>query len=153
MIVRLGKQSVVALLLLAVQGCGLSLPWSDNNSLRAVTVVSRPDSNANLPTAVDVVFIYDDTLASLLRGYAASDWFDQREAFQAGYPTGIKLLRWEVVPGSVGSNQALPADSRDALAVLVFADYAAPGTHRIDISDMQTVRLELAANTFSVSNQ
>lgn len=123
---------------------------SPNNDVRSIDIVSLPGANSNLPTTIDVVFVYDDALLGLLHSLTASDWFGYRLDLQNSYPGQIKVLRWEVIPGTKGRSRPLPEDSSVALAVLVFADYASAGNHSLDISNSELVKLELGETSIRV---
>lgn len=131
---RLLRAAVLALPLLA-GACSETPPLR----LDAVSFKVSPTANDTAPVAVDVVTVRDKKLVETLGTMNAIDWFAHREQIQRDNPTTVQVFSWELVPGQVLS-QKLPKMER-AWAVLVFADYASPGAHRLRATEADVLTL------------
>jgi hypothetical protein len=95
----------------------------------AVALRAASDANGGRPVAVDVVVSCDATVGRALTGMKAADWFAQRDRL-AGASAALNITHWEVQPGqAIAHSRALAR--KCAKVAVVFADYAAPGDHRL----------------------
>ena len=107
--------------------------------LDTVSVTVAPTANDTTPIAIDLIAVRDKALVDKLGALTAAEWFAQREQALRDHPTALGLTSWELVPGQtmrVERPQAEPA-----WAILVFANYASPGPHRLRVPDTRTLTL------------
>ena len=107
--------------------------------LDTVSVTVAPTANDTTPIAIDLIAVRDKALVDKLGALTAAEWFAQREQAMRDHPTTLGLTSWELVPGQtmrVERPQAEPA-----WAILVFANYASPGPHRLRVPDTRTLTL------------
>ncbi|WP_343054334.1 hypothetical protein [Pararobbsia alpina] len=117
-----------------------------------VTLSASDDVNNNSPIAVDVVLVTDDTLLAKLAELPASKWFAARADLVNTYPDGVRYRSWEVVPGQQLTVPGETFAGPRVAGAFVFANYPAPGAHRIRIEQFGgRLALQLDNNTFSVS--
>jgi type VI secretion system protein len=116
-----------------------------------LTLSASDDVNNNSPIAVDVVLVTDETLVTKLAELPASKWFAARADLVNTYPDGLRYRSWEVVPGQ---QLIVPGDTFEGprvAAVFIFANYPAPGAHRVRIEQFGgRLAVQLDNNTFSV---
>jgi len=119
-------------------------------AVNSVMITASDDMNHNSPVAVDLVILYDDSLTERVLGMTAADWFNHREQLRRDFPEGLQVVSWEIVPG-----QTLPAQpvSRRSgtTAGFLFANYFAPGQHRIRLTDQSQVHVRLLKEAFTIS--
>ena len=106
--------------------------------------------NNDHPLPVDIVFTANEAAIKRLTELKAEDYFNQREQIRRDFPTGLDILRWEIVPGQAIPTQAVPPQAQGALAAFVFAGYLAPGIHRARIDELRHVAILLGPKSFSV---
>lgn len=107
--------------------------------LDTVSVTVAPTANDTTPVAIDLIAVRDKALVDKLGALTAAEWFAQREQAMRDHPATLGLTSWELVPGQtmrVERPQAEPA-----WAILVFANYATPGPHRLRVPDTRTLTL------------
>ena len=105
-------------------------------------------ANDNSPTAVDAVMVYDASLLKSLLAMTATDWFATRDQLRNDFPDGFANQTWELVPGQQIDLRRLPF--RNGLALLVFANYRAPGPHRARLDAHAHARIMLLDRDFTV---
>ena len=131
---RLRAAAVLSLTLLAA-----ACADKPSAMLDTVSVTVAPNANDTTPIAIDLIAVRDKALVDKLGALTAAEWFAQREQAMRDHPTALGLTSWELVPGQtmrVERPQAEPA-----WAVLVFANYASPGPHRLRVPDTRTLTL------------
>lgn len=102
------------------------------------------DANADSVVPFDIVVVQDKSAAKQIAKMDASDWFGKkgRCTFVGGKSPKVQFHSWEFVPNqSFQLRVPIPAGSR---AVYGFAQYAASGPHRIELSTSGDQRFELA---------
>lgn len=107
--------------------------------LDTVSVTVAPAANDTTPVAIDMVAVRDKALVEKLAALTAADWFGQRDQTLRDHPTTVGVTSWELVPGQKLHTE-LP-DQEPAWAILVFANYATPGPHRLRVPDTRTLTL------------
>ena len=110
---------------------GTRLDWSE------VTLSAAPGANQNSPIAVDVVQVFDDEMLLRLNELPASKWFGVRADLRKTFPKSLSYRTWELVPGQ---NIQVPGEffgTQRVVAVLIFADYASPGAHRLRVEPLK----------------
>ena len=143
-------------LALLLSGCGFGGGPSTVFLLERVTIVATEDANAQSATAVDLVFVYDETAVPILQNLTASDWFARRAQIRRDFPEGVGVKSWEIVPKSVVSNWEVPeemlenASGDDAVAGFLFASYFSPGDHRARLESRRALRIELERDDFVI---
>lgn len=131
---RVRVAGALALALLAT-GCA----EKPRAALDSVSFAVVPTANDTTPVAIDIVSIRDKALVDKLGALTAAEWFGQRDQHLRDHPATLGLASWELVPG-----QTLKADlppGEPAWAILVFANYATPGPHRLRVPDTRTLTL------------
>ncbi len=107
--------------------------------LDTVSVTVAPTANDTTPIAIDLIAVRDKALVDKLGALTAAEWFAQREQAMRDHPTTLGLTSWELVPGQTMRVQRPQAEP--AWAILVFANYASPGPHRLRVPDTRTLTL------------
>lgn len=107
--------------------------------LDTVSVTVAPTANDTTPVAIDLLAVRDKALVEKLGALTAADWFGQREQTLRDHPTTLGVTSWELVPGQTLRTE-LP-QQEPAWAILVFANYANPGPHRLRVPDTRTLTL------------
>lgn len=126
---RITQLLMVAAGPLAVSGCGFishALDYSPTTPLKTLNIVAEIDSNMNMGTEIDVVFVFDKNAATVLPK-TSPDWFANRDALQAGLASSIVVMGIQVVPGSLVTNQPLPRGYAKAVYVYSYASYVNAG--------------------------
>lgn len=142
----LGRRAPAAALLLAM-AAGACAPAVKT---RDFAVRTDAEANRQSPVPVDLVLVYDRTLAGELAGATARDWFLRREQIGRDYPDGVRWLSWELVPGQSVPRHRLPLRRRGARAAFVFADYLEPGEHRLRLDPIPNATVWLGTDGMSL---
>jgi type VI secretion system protein len=144
---------LIALVFLA--GCStmknlLDLIVPTRTTLQTLRVVAEADANRNLPTRLDILFVYDGALLAQLPKIGP-DWFRQKAALQAAWPTQMDVVALEVPPLSEAT-PALPKRYDKAVAVLAYADYlAAAGQPVLNLTPLSGVLITLQPEAIAVA--
>jgi len=148
--------TAAAVVLLA--GCGLVGEDAPVFSLEWVALVSEPNSNRNNPTAVDLVLVHEAAVEDQIAALTAADWFRRKGQFRRDFPSGFKVIGWEVVPELAIAPRELTqpelenADGLAPRAAFVFADYFTPGDHRARLESQEAVRIRLGPDDFTLES-
>lgn len=125
------------------------LRWS------GLRIVADADANTNTAVALDVVFVRDVATLEPLLALPAARWFATRTEWLRSHPDAVTVRSLELVP-----RQALRLSEKDlgsprVAGVLLFADYATPGEHRLRLPELagptDGALVRLAARGFSVT--
>jgi len=156
-------QCSAALAVLALEGCssvksitgralnlvgikGGILDWSQ------VVIAAAPGANQNSPVAVDIVLVLEEPALEKLAALSAAKWFQTRSDLLKTFPGTLSYRSWEVPPGQTIRVPGSTFGSPSVVAVFVFADYMAPGEHRMRVEQLQNgIILELGPRGFTVS--
>ena len=137
---RFTKWAFSLALVLQLTGCalpaflsfkGTKLNWSE------VTLSAAPGANQNSPVAVDVVLVFEDDMLERLADLPANKWFGARADLRKTFPKSLSYRTWELVPGQ---NIQVPGEifgSPRVAGVLIYADCAAPGAHRLRVETLK----------------
>ncbi|KAF1045347.1 hypothetical protein [Xylophilus sp.] len=134
------RRVAAALLLAPLAGCalpgflsfkGTKVDWSE------VTLAAAPLANDNSPVAVDIVFALDDAMTDRLAELPAAKWFAARADLLKTYPKSLSYRTWELVPGQTLRVAGDSFGSPRVAAVFVYADYVAPGAHRVRVESLK----------------
>ena len=119
--------------------------YSDNKTaLWAVSVTSQPNSNSDLPVSVDLVFIFDQTVNPSLVGLSGPQWFADKARLMLNFDQQLAVAAIEVVPDTLMFTIKLPEGYRDAVKVLLFANFVSkPGQYVADISRFNQLHITL----------
>lgn len=136
----------------AVKSAGQWLGLLPLNPLREVQISAAADANASSATQLDLVWVLDTAaLAQLPK--TGPQWFAGKAALLAGRSSDLLVLHLEVPVGSAVQNLTLPAGHDQALAVLVYPNYIAPGGQAMGtVTAFRCVRIELAAAAIDYSS-
>ena len=149
--------TVCCMVLLASLLAGCAMPSflsfkGDKVKWPQVTLSASDDVNNNSPIAVDVVLVTDDTLVARLAELPAGKWFSARDDLANTYPDGLRYRSWELVPGQQLTIPGTTFQGPRVAGAFVFANYPAPGAHRVRIEQFSArLAVQLDNNTFSVS--
>ena len=150
---RYPRRSVALAVLFGLTSCSIDRgvdrdkPDTDSQGIRIAV-----DQGANLdrPVALDLVVVFDKGLKVRLQAMSARAWFLAREQIGHDAPKSFRAWRWEVVPGQIRSPLSLGDDARPILGAFVFADFATPGEHRIQLETLSNIILHIKARDFSI---
>lgn len=112
-------------------------------------MAAAPEANMDSPVAVDLVFILDGEALAGIANLSAGQWFRDKGQLTLAYPTGLRVHSFELVPRRTLS-YTLASKDEEAIAALVFANYASPGTHRARVDRLKSVNLRLGRNAFTI---
>jgi type VI secretion system protein len=131
-------------------GCGL-FSKSDSTpaktKLKSVSVMTMPDANQTTATALDVVFVYDVSVVTMLPKDAVA-WFASRDALNANLWRYLDIVSVEIPPAYLLTPLKLPKRHGEALKVVSYANYlAAPGCAPVDLTELVHAELTLNAKT------
>jgi type VI secretion system protein len=142
---RILAAAALALVLFAGAGC--------RGSLKTRTLSIRADSMANsdTPVRVDLVVIYDKALVAQAAELTARQWFTRKSQIARDHPHGFRSASWELVPGQRVPVHRFPFRRKGVRAAFVFADYLAPGDHRVRIDPLRTAAIVLGAEEVTVA--
>ncbi len=146
----LAYPSLVALAL-GLSGCAVPQALCFRpDGVRSVDLRATSDANGDRPVAVDLVFAGDESAAAALAGLSAREYFARREQLLADHPGAIRVNSWELVPGQHVAG-ASTAASCGITATYLFADYAAPGAHRLRLTQVGAVAVVLGADAAALA--
>lgn len=127
----------VSLLVLILSACS-------SNTIKNIQVEALADCNRNMPVAMDILFIEDKELVSLLSDLSGPQWFTKKEELLIRYRQKISLASFEIVPLSILPSLQLPDNYSDAEHVLLFANYlASSGQYIGEIGSYQQLKIRL----------
>lgn len=114
-------------------GCAMLGMQGSRADWREFAFIATPDANRNSPVAVDIALIGSHDALEKVIALTAAQWFASRADLSATFPQDIRYRSWEIVPGqTISVDKRAFAGSR-VIAALVFANYGAPGAHRIRV--------------------
>lgn len=134
------KWGISLVLLIQLVGCalpsfmtfkGTKLGWSD------VTLSAATDANQNSPIAVDIVLVFEDDMLTRLVELPAAKWFAVRADLRKTFPKSLSYRTWELVPGQTIQVPGESFGTPRVVGVLVYADYALPGAHRLRVETLK----------------
>ena len=121
--------SIFFLFILTMAGCSSTksalkmVGLGANNNLSKISVESTRNSNLNTPVAIDILFIYDENVTSILLDLNGPTWFNNKLALVKRYDKEIDIVNLEVVPLSFIDEVNLPKEHKHAKNILMFANY------------------------------
>lgn len=146
-----GKQLGISLLgLLALQAC--SVPdylCLAPNSTDMLSLESTNLTNDRSALAVDLLFVTSSAVAKQLGDIDAAGYFRDRQQWLLDHPTELQSRSFELVPGQSALDIELDPPC-GVEAVYLFADYAAPGAHRLRLDAQKHARVSLTAQAMEL---
>lgn len=145
--------ALAVLVSLPLLGCSL---WSSlfgkstpTTSLRSIAVIAEAQANRDSATALDVIFVYDSKVLSLLPASGPA-WFSQKDGLANTLGTAVDIVTLQVPPPYRLVGVDLPARYRHAIRVVAYANYLAPaGQAPIDLTTYKNVTLTLQADSIA----
>ncbi|WP_205700920.1 hypothetical protein [Jeongeupia sp. USM3] len=129
-------------LISVLPACGLMQP---EVAMRSAVIEVAAGANDDTPIAVDFLAVNDPDLLKTLLTTSSGQWFAAREQYRRDYPQALQVWGLEVVPGQRLAVDRVPLAGADALGVVVFASYDAPGAHRLRLEGERDVRIRLGS--------
>jgi len=124
---------------------GTRLAWKE------VLIVAADGANQNSAVAVDIVLVEEESAIEKLSALPAAKWFATRADMLKTFPGEFRYRSWEITPGQTLRLPGSVFGSPTVVTVFVFADYLAPGEHRMRVDQLQNgIMVQLAARGFSV---
>ncbi|ASP39827.1 hypothetical protein CHH28_14600 [Bacterioplanes sanyensis] len=121
------------------------------NELTRIDLEASADSNRNVATALDLVFINDDQVATLLAELNGPQWFERKTELTMRYASAITVVSFEVVPLTLSNNVALPTDHSDAKRILLFANYlGSQGQYVSELSQFHHLKIRLLRDRYAL---
>ncbi len=114
------------------------MPWYRNNQVDSVAVYVKPDPDLDHAVSIDVVFIYDDMIQTMLKEFDAIQWFEKKQALMVSYAPQLDVLQWQMVSGYGRKTKQLPEKHKDAIAVMAFAYYPSSPNTKAVLTDLET---------------
>ena len=139
-------------------GCQKMNPFankSDNPLICLDKVDISLDSDANQTSAisVDVLVIYKEELLQAVMKMTAKDYFASRMQIKRDYPDMVDIWHWELTPGQLVRDYPITQRSDRPEGAVIFADYFAPGDHRIRLGGQDHAHVRLKKYDFCVLEQ
>jgi type VI secretion system protein len=126
-------------LALALAAC-TSVPTTRLDSL---SVEADPDANAGYATELDIVFVFSTDAVAALPA-TGPEWFEKRDALQAGLADAVKVVHVQLPPARAASID-LPPGYQKAVGVYSFANYIpAPGQARANLTPYPRITIRLS---------
>jgi type VI secretion system protein len=138
---------VVALLFaLALVGC--ATPKTD---LHLLHIVAQPGANLDSATALDIVFVFDDTAKAMLPR-TGPEWFAKKQALLAGLAQSVYVVPFQLPPSTV-ADLKITKQMRQAIGVYMYANYIAPGGQPVgNLTPYTCVQISLEASSVGYLN-
>ena len=144
----------VVLMSIGLSGCGLFEPRPQPPVyLKEVNFTLDQDANSNSAVPVDLLIIYDPDLLKVLLELEAKDYYSIASQLKQDYPELADVLHWELTPGQVIKKYPIKLRPKPAHGALIFANYYAPGPHRIRIGKSKSINVHFKAMDFCVVEQ
>lgn len=115
-------------------------------------ISADPSANDTMAIEVDVLVVYDDEVAQILRELGAPAWFETRAQLLAKYPGKLFHRHWELAPGRAARVEweSDGKEQRDP-AVLVFADYVTGEPKFADVTGVDNARIFLCDKALALT--
>ena len=140
--------AVIAIASLSVSCSSIKSFFGGGNSLESIAIECAADCNSRSAVALDIVFIMEKDIRSLLPNVSL-EWFSKRGEYLAHYRDQVSIISIELPPGQSILEAPLPKDSSDAVTILVYAKYvSAKGQFVADISQYSQLQLRLEKDSY-----
>jgi hypothetical protein len=143
---RRSSTTPIIALLLVLSGCSTVLaPVRKASHLSGqitLDVTIDPAANNNAALAVDLVTVSDKKVLTEVSAFPSAVWFAKRKDYVRLHSKQMHVYSWEWVPGQQVVSMKIP---QTALAdgILLFANYAVPGSHSVVLPKSGVVRIDL----------
>jgi type VI secretion system protein len=146
---------------LLLGGCGIARSvgsWladvgTPGNALTQISIVTKDNANDTSATAVDIVFVYNDTVYELLPK-SATVWFSKRDELRSSLRQYIDITSVEIPPTFLLESVPLPDRHSGAVKVVAYANYLdKKGLKPIDLTSFVHPLLTLEAKTINFTEQ
>lgn len=121
--------------------------------LQEVNFSLDSDANARSATAIDLLIVYDPALLEVLLKMKAKDYYAASKQLKQDYPSLADILHWELTPGQVVKDYPIILRSSAPEGAVLFANYYAPGPHRVRIGSSKVIHVHFRPNDFCVIEQ
>jgi type VI secretion system protein len=125
--------------------------WANSHNLEEFKIVVDQKANQNSAIAVDLVFVYENSLAGRLEVINAKDWFSRKREYKLNFDTFFDVVSWELVPGQEAPEHPFPSRNNEALGIYVFTNYGTPNSvHGARVDQLKNVELFLGETNFKI---
>ena len=145
-------RALLASMLALLAGCAMfGGPKPVRPDWNSLAFAAAADANANSAVAADVVLVRDKAVLETLAGMSAARYFAAKADLLRTYPDALTALAVEITPGQLIQVERKRFQGERAWAAFAFANYAAPGEHRVRVPfDCRQCRVQLDATGFVV---
>lgn len=130
-----------------------TMPWYRANAVREIGLFVKDDKNLNHAVSVDIVFIYDENLQSLLENVSAQQWFNEKPGYLSSYAHLMDIVHREMVPGYNDRLEPMPKNYKDALSVVAFARYPQDPNAKAVLTEQETPWLIFSNDSMQLLTQ
>ena len=142
---------LLALLLQSISGC--SLFGGKTADVRSIELVADGTANEFSATAIDIVFVYQTSAASLLPTDGPA-WFARRDSLRNTLASQADIVSLQVPPPYASFSVSLPKRYKDAVRVVAFANFlTVAGQAPIDLSGYKHAVLRLRTDRIDIGNR
>ena len=132
-----------------LSGCAV-LPGFGGRGPVEVTVEAVADANRDTVTVVDLVFVYDATVARAVPDTAPA-WFTRRAELRRSHPQALEIVSLEVAPGERIRAPELPRREQPPVQVLAFAWMVTPaGQGVLDLTEIRRPTIVIGESSLTV---
>ncbi|MBI3897234.1 MAG: hypothetical protein HY308_02940 [Gammaproteobacteria bacterium] len=136
---------------LALDACSVFSKAPPKTALREIQVIAEVEANQNSATALDLVFVYDNSVVALLPKTGPA-WFETKAALLSGNPQALETMSLQVPPSITVAPMKVSGRRRDAIRVLAYANYLAEaGQSPLDLTAFKRAAIRLQAKGVKVS--
>lgn len=124
--------------------------FASDRKLTKLSIIADRQVNGGYPLALDVVIVTEAKALTTLTGLRAAEWFTGKIDLRRQYQNKLTVLTWEIVPGQHFENIVMPIEAKDAVGVLVFADYPGEFSYRATLQNQWQAVIQLRQTDFDV---
>lgn len=139
-------------------GCQKMNPFASKSDsplicLNKVDISLDSDANQDSAISVDILVIYKEELLKAVMKMTAKDYFASSMQIKRDYPDMVDIWHWELTPGQLVRDYPITQRSDRPEGAVIFADYFAPGDHRIRFATQDHAHVRLKKYDFCVLEQ
>ncbi len=156
MMMRITTLLTTAVLSLALAACSANsylslIGLGANNDIENISVETAPNANRNMPVALDLLFVRDESVAELLTGLSGPEWFARKQELLIRYDRKLSLASFEIVPLTIVDSLRLPEDYQHANKVLLFANYlGSDGQYVAELGHYRQLKIRLDREAYQL---
>lgn len=139
--------------LVVVTGC--SMFASDDPEpfeIESFEITTELNANADSPTSIDVVEIYDEQLRRQIEALNSKSWFVQKTGLLASNSDLITVTSWELPPGAKIKDERWNSLPRNPTAIVIFVGLKSGTPNRVALRSREgTFRLTVTSDSFDIS--